>query len=256
LDRLSKLGYEQSRKGTDFCRAATITLEFGLQPLRVALECHENRHKHSAGTNTFKLKASSYFMRLFIALDIDDAIRERISCFANGVNGFAPDARWAKSESLHITLKFIGEQPEAAVEKIKKALSTVAGSIFEIHFRGYGFFPTPKSARVFWIGMEAGPQLPVLAAAIDDKLASLGLPKEDRAFTPHLTLARGAGRSASPRRSKTDAPNLAFERLQAKLADLTAPEFGTMTARAFFLYQSHLSPKGSTYTKLAAFDLE
>ena len=62
-------------------------------------------------------------MRLFIALDIDDAIRERIARFVEGVRNFAPDARWVKPESLHVTLKFIGEQPDAAVDQIKQALS-------------------------------------------------------------------------------------------------------------------------------------
>jgi RNA 2',3'-cyclic 3'-phosphodiesterase len=197
-------------------------------------------------------------MRLFIALDIDDAIRERMARFVDGVNTLAPDARWAKPESLHVTLKFIGEQPEAAVEQIKYALSTIAGSPTEIHFRGYGFFPTLKSARVFWIGLEAGPQLAALATAIDEQMASLGIPKEDRAFSPHLTLARGRGGSGSPRRNNADRQNRTFHRLQEKLAALTAPapEFGTMTAREFFLYQSQLSPKGSKYTKLAGFDLK
>ncbi len=195
-------------------------------------------------------------MRLFIALDIDDAIRERIARFLEGVNAFAPDARWAKPESLHLTLKFIGEQPEPAAEQIKHALSAIAGSAAEIRFRGYGFFPTLKSARVFWIGMEAGQELAALATAIDDKMAPLGIPKEDRAFSPHLTLARGSGRSGSPRQHKTDAPNRTFEPLQTKLAALPTPEFGTMTAREFFLYQSQLSPKGSKYTKLARFDLQ
>jgi RNA 2',3'-cyclic 3'-phosphodiesterase len=195
-------------------------------------------------------------MRLFIALDIDDAIRDRIARFVEGVNAFAPDARWAKPESLHVTLKFIGEQPEPAVDQIKQALTSVAASAIDIHFQGYGFFPTAKSARVFWIGMEAGPQLPALAAAIDEKMASLGIPKEERAFSPHLTLARGAGRSASPRRNKADSPNRIFQRLQEKLVTLPTPEFGSMTAREFFLYQSQLSPKGSKYTKLARFDLK
>ena len=195
-------------------------------------------------------------MRLFIALDIDDAIRDRIARFVEGMNAFAPDARWAKPESLHVTLKFIGEQPEPAVDQIKQALTPVSASAFDIHFQGYGFFPTAKSARVFWIGMEAGPQLPALAATIDDKMAALGIPKEERLFSPHLTLARGAGRSASPRRNKVDAPNRRFQRLQEKLVALPTPEFGTMTARQFFLYQSQLSPKGSKYTKLARFDLK
>lgn len=195
-------------------------------------------------------------MRIFIALDIDDAIRERIARFVDGVTGFAPEARWSKPESLHVTLKFIGEQSEPVVEQIKQALSVVRAGAAEIQIRGYGFFPTAKSARVFWIGMEASPQLSALAAAIDDKMALLGIPKEDRAFSPHLTLARGAGSSGSPRRSRADVPNRTFQRLQEKLAALPTPEFGTMTARKFFLYQSQLSPKGSKYTKLARFDLE
>ena len=195
-------------------------------------------------------------MRLFIALDIDDAIRERIARFVDGVSAFAPDARWAKPESLHVTLKFIGEQPEAAVERLKDALATIAATPADIHFRGYGFFPTAKSPRVFWLGLEAGPQLAVLARAIDEKMASLGIPKEDRSYSPHLTLARGRGGSGSPRHNKEDGPNRTFQRLQEKLTALTAPEFGSMTAREFFLYQSHLSPKGAKYTKLAAFDLK
>jgi RNA 2',3'-cyclic 3'-phosphodiesterase len=195
-------------------------------------------------------------MRLFIALDIDDAIRSRLSRFVEGVTGFAPDARWVKPESLHITLKFIGEQPDHAVERIEQALSQSDSIKSEIHFRGYGFFPTAKSARVFWIGMEADPQLATLAATIDDKMSSLGIPKEDRAFSAHLTLARAGSGSGSPRRNKTDRPNHVFQRLQEKLAALPAPEFGTMMAREFFLYQSQLSPKGSKYTKLATFDLK
>ena len=126
----------------------------------------------------------------------------------------------------------------------------------EIAFKGYGFFPTVKSPRVFWIGLEAGPALAALAAAVDDKTSTLGIPKEDRAFSPHLTLARGPGGSGSPRWRKGDGPNRAFQHLQEKLAALPAPEFGTMTARDFFLYQSQLSPKGSRYTKLARFALE
>lgn len=195
-------------------------------------------------------------MRLFIALDIDDEIRKRIARFVDGVSPFAPEARWAKPESLHVTLKFIGEQPEPAVEQIKQALVGIAASAVDIQFRGYGFFPTAKSARVFWVGMEAGPQLATLASAIDEKTAMLGIPKEERVFTPHLTLSRGAGRSGSPRRSKGDTPNRVFELLQKRIAALPAPEFGSMTARKFFLYQSQLSPKGSKYTKLTRFDLQ
>jgi RNA 2',3'-cyclic 3'-phosphodiesterase len=195
-------------------------------------------------------------MRLFIALDIDDAIRERITRFMEGVRGFAPDARWVKPESLHVTLKFIGEEPDDFIPRIKDSLNTVRVSATQIHFRSHGFFPTATLARVFWVGMEADPQLALLARTIDDTMPPLGIPKEARAFSPHLTLARGAGSSGSPHGRKSDAPNRAFKLVQEKLSALPVPEFGTMTAREFFLYQSRLSPKGSTYTKLARFPLQ
>src|ERR1700731_3733312 len=102
-------------------------------------------------------------MRAFVALDIDDAIRQRIQRFIEGVSGFSPDARWVRSESLHVTLKFIGEKPVEKVEEIKHALTGIRAESFEIAFRGYGFFPTAKAARVFWVGIESGPQLASLA---------------------------------------------------------------------------------------------
>jgi len=192
-------------------------------------------------------------MRLFVALDIPDDIRERIGRFVEGVRGFADDARWARPESLHVTLTFIGEQPESKLEALKNALSGIRPVPSEIHFRGYGFFPTPKSARVFWIGLEAGPPLASLAAAVDEALSVLGIPKEQRAFSPHLTLARASGASGAPGRGKGDGPSPTFAHLQEKLLAWPSPDFGTMTAREFFLYQSQLSPKGSRYTKLARF---
>src|SRR5271167_282340 len=105
-------------------------------------------------------------MRIFIALDIDDAIRLRIQRFIEGVSGFAPDARWVRPESLHVTLKFIGEKPNEIVEDIKRSLSGVLSESFEMTFRDYGFFPTAKAARVFWVGIESGPQLSSLAKAV------------------------------------------------------------------------------------------
>jgi 2'-5' RNA ligase len=194
-------------------------------------------------------------MRLFVALDIDDSIRSRIARFLDGVREFAPDARWVRPESLHVTLKFIGEKSEDDVEKINRALATIAADTFELNFRGYGFFPGARSPRVFWVGSEGGSKLTSLAASVDETLVQLDIPKEEHAFDAHLTLARGGGGSGSPRKQKGDSANRRFQRLQEKLAALPAPEFGTMTAREFFLYQSQLSPGGSKYTKLAGFVL-
>jgi 2'-5' RNA ligase len=194
-------------------------------------------------------------MRLFVALDIDDSIRARIARFIDGVTGFAPDARWVRPESLHVTLKFIGERPDEDVAEIKQALETIVADPVELNFRGYGFFPGARAPRVFWVGIEAGANLNSLAASVDEKLSVLNISKEEHAFNPHLTLARGGGGLGSPRKQTSDRPNRSFQLLQEKLGALPAPEFGTVKAREFFLYQSKLSPGGSKYTKLARFAL-
>jgi len=194
-------------------------------------------------------------MRLFVALDIDDAIRGRIARFLDGVREFAPDARWVQPESLHVTLKFIGEKSEDDVGKIKRGLATIAADSFELGFGGYGFFPDARAPRVFWVGSEGASKLASLAATVDETLVQLGIPKEEHTFNAHLTLARGGGGSGSPRARKGDGPNRRFQHLQEKLGALPAPEFGSMMAEEFFLYQSQLSPGGSKYTKLERFAL-
>ena len=203
-------------------------------------------------------------MRLFVALDIDEEIRRRIAQFIEEVRGLAPDVRWVKPESLHVTLKFIGEKPESVGAEIEQTLGSVSAEPFELSFRGYGFFPTAKAARVFWVGIEADAGLAQLAARVEGNLAGIGIAKEERAFSPHLTLARGGARigsgSGAPGRRSGDRVNQRFAKLQQRLAERLlehpGPDFGTMAAREFFLYRSQLSPKGARYTKIARFGLQ
>jgi RNA 2',3'-cyclic 3'-phosphodiesterase len=194
-------------------------------------------------------------MRIFVGIDLDSDIRSRISRFVEGVEGFAPDARWMRPESLHITLKFIGEQTPEQVEAITRRLRKIEGSVFEIRITGYGFFPTAKAARVFWIGVHAGPQLHEFAATIDAATAELGIPREDRPYSPHLTLARAGGRSGSPKHHKSDGPNKVFATLEKRIATMGELDFGSMMAREFILYQSQLAPGGSKYAKLEQLQL-
>ena len=195
-------------------------------------------------------------MRIFIGIDLDDEIRTKIARFLEGVRGFAPDVRWVRPESLHITLKFIGEQKSEQVEALRERLLRVEGAAMDIRFAGHGFFPTAKSPRVFWVGIQAGPSFAELAGNIDAAVAELGIPREERAFSPHLTLARGGGGSGSPKWRKGDKRNSSFAVLEKRLAAMPEFDFGTMTAREFVLYQSQLSPKGSRYTKLQQFALK
>ena len=194
-------------------------------------------------------------MRTFVALDLDPAIRQRIEDFVEGIRSTAPDVRWISSESLHVTLKFIGEKPEAAVKQIETSLRSIHARPFQLRFSGTGFFPTPRAARVFWIGIHADEALGQLARTINESLAKIGIAKEERTFSPHLTLARTRGGSGAPGLFKGDKPNRQFAKLQESLAAHPAPDFGTMTARDFFLYRSQLSSQGSRYSKIAKFEL-
>jgi RNA 2',3'-cyclic 3'-phosphodiesterase len=194
-------------------------------------------------------------MRLFVALDLEEETRNRIQNFVNEMHELAPDARWVNPESLHVTLRFIGEKPDSMVKQVEETLASIKGAPIELQFWKTGFFPTLRSARVFWVGIAAGGVLEKLAKNVENSLAEISIPKEKRAFSPHLTLARAGGGAGAPRWQKGDQMNWTFARLQAKLAELPPPDFGTMAAREFFLYRSQLSPKGSRYTKIARFPL-
>ncbi len=198
-------------------------------------------------------------MRIFVGIDLDDAIRSKIARFLEGVSGFAPEARWVRPESLHITLKFIGEQNEGQVAAIAGRLRLVQSGPIEIGMAGYGFFPTQKAPRVFWIGIQDGPALATLAKHIDETVGELGVPREEREFSPHLTLARagahGKRGSGDPKWRKGDRANSVFAVLQKRLATMGELDFGNMTAGKFILYQSQLSSAGSKYTTLERFPM-
>ena len=193
-------------------------------------------------------------MRIFVALEIPETVRLRMARFSEEIREFAAQARWVQPESLHVTLRFIGERQPPEVEEIAHSLAEVRSESFAINFRGCGFFPTAKAARVFWVGIEENAPLVRLANAVDKACVRAGVAREDREFNPHLTLAR-AGRSGAPHRMRGDKANPAFEKLREQLATIQTPDFGTMKAREFILYQSKLSPKGADYTAMARFPL-
>jgi len=199
-------------------------------------------------------------MRLFIAIDIPNDIRQRIARFMDGVRGFVPDAKWVGPETFHVTLKFIGEKSPEDADRIKQVLRTIKAAPVTVVFRGYGFFPNVNKARVFWTGIEADEHLVQLASAVDQATSTLDIPREKAPFTPHLTLARARdgsprGSSGRPHPHSSDRPRSTFTHMHEKLQALPSPEFGTMTASEFFLYESKLSPKGAHYTKLERFGL-
>jgi len=186
-------------------------------------------------------------MRLFVALDIEPDIRRRIARFRDEMKPLAPEVRWVGPETFHITLQFLGETKNLG--EIQNALRQVNGVPAEISFRGAGFFPSPKAPRVFWVGIEADRNLQELVTSIAKSLESLGFERDGGPFKPHLTLARaGSGR---PRPVSGERSATGLRQVRAKLETIPSPEFGTMTAHEFHLYESKLSPAGAQYTKLS-----
>src|SRR5271169_4153882 len=100
-------------------------------------------------------------MRLFIALDIDAGIRERITAFRDQMRQLAPDVRWVSPETFHVTLQFLGETKK--LDEICRALQTLQSPPVCLAFRGAGFFPNSKAPRVFWIGIAGDENLQTLA---------------------------------------------------------------------------------------------
>ncbi len=190
-------------------------------------------------------------MRLFVALDIDAAIRDRIATFRDEMRALAPDVRWVGPETFHITLQFLGETQKA--EQIKAALAKVSGAPITLTFGGAGFFPNPQRARVFWVGIDSDEKLQHLVNEIGTSLAPLSFKGDEGPYRPHLTLARaGSGR---PRHKPGDKAAPGLQQVRAKLEAMPPPKFGTMTTHEFILYQSTLTPTGSRYTKLARYPL-
>lgn len=199
-------------------------------------------------------------MRIFIGIDLDAKVRSRIERFVDSIRHFAPDVRWTNTESWHITLKFIGEQSAEEVDAIAKRLREIESAAFQIRIAGFGFFPTAKAARVFWIGVQASAELSTLAETIDLATAELGIAREERSYSPHLTLARAGGKSDSPQLEKGDTVNTKFAALHMRIEEISkqdseALNFGSTTAREFILYQSQISPRGSIYRRMQRFTL-
>jgi 2'-5' RNA ligase len=143
---------------------------------------------------------------------------------------------------LHITTKFIGEWPEEKLDQVKTALrATPHPPAFSISISGLGWFPNPHSPRIFWCGIRGEP-LAELAANTEEALAQVGIEKEKRPYSPHLTLAR------------IDSPGNLFPLKQA-VANLPSTDFGRFRADQFHLYLSKPGPGGSIYTILDSYPL-
>ncbi len=194
-------------------------------------------------------------MRLFVALDSPADVRRALGDLIAKLKPLSADARWVRAEGMHVTLKFIGHAiPTGDVEKldaVRAALATVrSDQAVEMSFRGVGFFPHASHPRVIWCGVQGSNNLAPLAADIETVLEPLGISAEDRAFLPHLTLAR-----FKPARSGKSRPSHAAtgEALRSAAAEMAESDFGSTRTTEFHLFESITKPSGSEYRKVETY---
>jgi len=183
-------------------------------------------------------------IRAFIAVDLDDAVIEKIFNAIEILQSRITEIRWLKKENLHLTLKFLGNIAEPQVESIAAALGQALRlfSPCTINARGLGVFPDFRRPKILWVGLS-GDQLAELAAKIESALVPLGFVPETRVFTPHLTIGRW-------RESSRPAKNLRHE-----IASWNDFEFGACALRQIVLFQSVLKPEGASYRELRIIQL-
>ena len=148
--------------------------------------------------------------------------------------------RWVRPEGIHVTLKFMGDIPAATVEQLLEALPPVAAgfSPFKLAISGLGVFPNIQRPRVLWAGLDGGLKiLSKLQLAVNEAVGILGLPKEQRPFSPHLTLGR----------VRRDVSEGQLRRIGEVMSSTEIPSVPAWPADTVNLMRTELDPAGSRH---------
>lgn len=176
-------------------------------------------------------------MRLFIAIDLPEAVKSRLDSLRADI----PGARWVPPEQLHLTLAFLGEVDAAGCETLSAELAKIKAEGFTLHFSRLGCFPHPRSPRILWLGLQPELRLLQLARLVRAAVLSCGISQEERPFAPHITLAR----CRQP----------AVQEAGSFLARRTGLEGEAVVVREFILFQSVLTSKSARHNPLQRYPL-
>ena len=188
-------------------------------------------------------------MRLFIAAQIPQGIRDGLAALMTGLKKEIPGLRWVRPEGMHLTLRFLGDVAESDLARlggeVRRNLAGSAGP-FDVRVEGLGLFPEKGRARVLWVDLvEPTGALVVLHSMVERAVVGAALPgvkKEDRPFRPHLTLARfGDGRPPSG--------------IASAVAARQQRGWGQFTVSSVCVFQSLLKPGGAEYRRLEEYRL-
>ena len=180
-------------------------------------------------------------MRLFVAVELDERAKALLADCQQQLRSLDRLIKWVRPEKIHLTLKFLGEVPEAQVPAICQALESLAvHPEIEFEIAGAGFFGSPSSPKVLWVGLnEPTGRLTALQKACQTSLAALGFPPEGRPFKPHLTLGRVR-------------PGRGSRQISADVQSLQDEGVGPIqqVAQEVVLFESRLHPEGPEYIRL------
>jgi len=197
-----------------------------------------------------KLPHDSEQIRSFIAIELPQNVKNELAQLRSELERIEhPFIKWVNPESIHLTLKFLGNIPFKQVAEIANAIEQAAKGIlpFHLEFSDLGVFPSTKQPRVLWVGIKGEiDNLLNLQRNIDSALAPLGFAEEKRSFTPHLTLAR-------VREGATLADRKNFGGLV--LSTSFASSY-PLIVETICLMRSQLTPQGAIYTRLVTVKLQ
>lgn len=172
-------------------------------------------------------------IRTFIAVDLPEDVRAELVSAASGLGKANPSVRWVKPSGMHLTLKFLGDTEESAIEPLSRALDAMAldHAPLMLGIEGLGAFPGTRRARVVWAGLSGDLEdLAGLAAGVDRVCAAFGIQPEKRPFKAHITIGR------------LKIPTVINLNKELRKKDFLTTEI--------VLYQSELLPSGARYTVL------
>lgn len=176
-------------------------------------------------------------IRAFVALELEQALKDGLAQAALGLRGLLPGVRWVAPEGIHLTLRFLGPSRPEQLQRLEPALAAAARACppLAANVSGASMFPERGAPRVLWVGLEAPPALLTLQAACETAARAAGYAPERRPFRAHLTLGRWRERAARPL--------------------LPALDLGATVLGRLVLFRSELRPQGARYTPLATFAL-
>jgi 2'-5' RNA ligase len=188
-------------------------------------------------------------MRTFIAITVPAGIRDSLARLQGQLKNSGAEVKWVEPQNMHLTLKFLGEIQETLVEKIAEIMQVVAAQnpCFGLQLSTVGAFPHLNSPRVIWVGAEPGDkESKKIAKELAEKIQKLGIPKENKPFSAHITL----GRTKSA---------LHKEGLSAALKNLGndfRKDLQEFQVTKLTLYKSTLTPRGPIYEVLKEANLK